>query len=130
MARPRPGRTARRESPGTHRERRSPPRAPGSGVGERALEPEADPALEISVIVAALLGLLRLARLARMIRALRLLTVATRALRALRLVFGRRGLVYVGGTAAVLVLAGGALIAVLEPETVQGGFWAGVWWAG
>ncbi|HXF73694.1 MAG TPA: hypothetical protein VNO79_13930 [Actinomycetota bacterium] len=65
-----------------------------------------------------------------MIRALRLLTVATRALRALRLVFGRRGLVYVGGTAAVLVLAGGALIAVLEPETVQGGFWAGVWWAG
>jgi voltage-gated potassium channel len=74
----------------------------------------------------ALLGLTRLVRLARLGR---LIGVGWRGLDALQTVLGRRGLVHVAAWTGVVVMAGGALIAELEPRTVGGGFWAGVWWA-
>lgn len=76
-----------------------------------------------------LLKTLRLVRLVRVARVLRVLLVEARALRALRSVFTRRGFAYVAGIAGLLIVTGGALMAVVEPETVRGGMWDGIWWA-
>jgi voltage-gated potassium channel Kch len=67
--------------------------------------------------------------LQRALPIVRLVLVTWVLLEALRLFVGRRRLVYVAAVAAVFVLAGGGLIAILEPDTVENGFWDGVWWA-
>lgn len=80
----------------------------------------------------ALLALTRLARLVRVVRvlrALRLTAVLARGFRALRLALGHRGLLYVAATSAFLVVAGGGLVALVEPETVGRTMWEGIWWA-
>jgi voltage-gated potassium channel len=76
-----------------------------------------------------LLGLVRLARLVRVLRFARLVVVASRGLPALRATLGRRGFLYVISVTALLVLVAGAFMSAIEPETVKGGFGAGVWWA-
>jgi voltage-gated potassium channel len=48
---------------------------------------------------------------------------------ALRATLGRQGFLYVVSVTALLVLVAGAFMAAIEPETVKGGFGAGVWWA-
>jgi voltage-gated potassium channel Kch len=90
--------------------------------------------LSLAVIVFAfpvmpdLLRLAGLERLARLFLTVRLMLVCWRVLGALRFAIGRRRFVYVGAVALVIVLAGGSALAILEPETVEGGFWDGVWW--
>jgi voltage-gated potassium channel len=71
----------------------------------------------------------RLARLARLARFSRLAGVTLRGLAELRFVLARRGLLFVGATTMVLVLAGAAALEVVEPNTVKGGYFDGVWWA-
>jgi voltage-gated potassium channel len=80
-------------------------------------------------LLPSLLGLVRLARLVRVLRLVRLVLVASRGLPALRATLGRRGFIYVVSVTALLVLVAGAFMSAIEPETVKGGFWAGVWWA-
>jgi voltage-gated potassium channel len=77
----------------------------------------------------AIASVVRLARLARFVRVLRLIGVTVRAISGLRAVLGRRAFVYVACLSLILVLAGGSGLAVLEPETVHGGFGDGIWWA-
>jgi len=79
--------------------------------------------------VLALARLARLARLSRLLRLLRLVSVTARGLGALKATLGQRGLIYTVSVVTVLVFAGGATLSALEPETVPGGFWTGVWWA-
>lgn len=76
-----------------------------------------------------LLDLVRLARLGRLFRVLRLSGVSVRGLGALRTVLGRRGLAYMSAVTALLILAGAALLTVVEPSTVENSLWGGVWWA-
>jgi voltage-gated potassium channel len=76
-----------------------------------------------------LLGLVRLARLLRSLRLLRLSSVAARGLAALKAIFYRRGLIYLTGLTALLIFAGGGFLAILEPQTVKGGYGDGIWWA-
>jgi voltage-gated potassium channel len=76
-----------------------------------------------------LLASARLARLVRLLRFSRLAGVTFRGLTELRAVVARRGLVYVGITTLVLVLAGAAALEVVEPHTIRGGYLDGVWWA-
>jgi voltage-gated potassium channel len=80
-------------------------------------------------LLPSLLGLVRLARLIRVLRLVRLVLVASRGLPALRATLGRRGFLYVISVTTLLVLVAGAVMAAIEPETVKGGFGAGVWWA-
>jgi voltage-gated potassium channel len=54
--------------------------------------------------------------------------VAAHGARALGKILGRRGFVYVAGTCAFLVLTGGAVLRVVEPETVAS-YRDGLWWA-
>jgi voltage-gated potassium channel len=77
----------------------------------------------------AILGLVRLARLARVFRALRLVTVVARGIGALRAILGRRGVLHVSAVTLLIIIAGGGALALLEPQTVKGGFLDGVWWA-
>jgi voltage-gated potassium channel len=75
------------------------------------------------------LKIVRLAGLTQLLRLLQVPATATRGARALRKSLVRPGLIGVGVTAAFLVLVGGGLLAALEPDTVRGGFWSGLWWA-
>jgi voltage-gated potassium channel len=70
-----------------------------------------------------------LARLARLGRVLRVLWVTWRAFATLRAVFGRRELVEIAALAGAVVLAGGAMLTFVEPDTVKGDFWTAVWWS-
>ncbi len=72
---------------------------------------------------------LALVSLARILRLLRLTGVTARALSGLKEVLGRRALVHVAAIAILLVLAGGACLSILEPQTVRGGLGDGIWWA-
>ncbi len=72
---------------------------------------------------------LALASLARLFRLLRLTGVTARGLSGLKEVLGRRGLLHVTAITVLLVLAGGACLSILEPQTVKGGFGDGIWWA-
>jgi voltage-gated potassium channel len=80
-------------------------------------------------LLPALFALTRLARLLRLFRLVRLGAVGARGVRALRQALGRKGLVYIGAVVVFLVLIGGGLLSILEPENVKGGFWSGIWWA-
>lgn len=76
----------------------------------------------------ALTRLVRLVRVVRLLRVARLTVVGARGLKALGSVFGRRGLLYMVIITIVVVLFGGAIIVVLEPESVDG-IGSGIWWA-
>jgi voltage-gated potassium channel len=52
-----------------------------------------------------------------------------RGLTGLRTVLGRRGLLYVASATVLIICAGGSGLALLEPQTVRGGFADGIWWA-
>jgi len=71
----------------------------------------------------------RLARLMQFLKIFRVIAVTARGMRAIRYSSGGRGLLYVGALCAMMTVGGGALLALLEPETVQDGFWSGLWWA-
>jgi voltage-gated potassium channel len=58
-----------------------------------------------------------------------LVGVTARGIEAIRTIFWRRGLVCVAGISGFIILAGGSGLALLEPQTVKGGFGDGVWWA-
>ena len=80
-------------------------------------------------LLPAALALTRLARLARLFPLLRLVGVTARGMDSLARILGRRGLAYMVAVTGLLVFAGGGSLAVLEPHTVQHGFWEGIWWA-
>jgi voltage-gated potassium channel len=75
------------------------------------------------------LGLVRVARIARILRLIRLPIIFLRGTVALRDALGQPGLLYVAGINTILVLAGGVLLALVEPTTVRESVWNGVWWA-
>lgn len=74
-------------------------------------------------------AVLTLAGLARLARLARLVFVGLRGMQALKRAVGRAGLLYVLGCTVLLVFLGAAVLAVVEPETVHGDVWHGVWWA-
>jgi voltage-gated potassium channel len=76
-----------------------------------------------------LLGTVRLARLARVMRFARLAGVTLRGLTELRAVLASRGLAFLALTTFALIVAGGAAVTVLEPQTTRGGVVDGIWWA-
>lgn len=83
-------------------------------------------------LLPALAGLLRLGRLVRIVRLFRLVRMVgllSIALPALGRVLGRSGLLHLASLTVVLIFGGGALMSILEPGTVKGDFWSGVWWA-
>jgi voltage-gated potassium channel len=85
--------------------------------------------LSVIVIVLSFPTLPALFSLARLARLLRLVGVTMRALTELQSVLARRGVMYVMGLSMIVVLAGGAALTVLEPQTVKGGMGDGIWWA-
>jgi voltage-gated potassium channel len=80
-------------------------------------------------LLPSILGFARLARLVNLLRLMRLLVASARGIRVLGTALGRRGLGYLAMLTVILILAAGAVMSILEPATVKGGFWAGVWWA-
>jgi voltage-gated potassium channel len=76
-----------------------------------------------------LFSLVRLARLTRILRLLRLVGVTARAVGAMRTIIWRRGVVSVVCISSLIMVAGGAGLTLLEPQTVHGGFLDGIWWA-
>lgn len=76
-----------------------------------------------------LLGLVRLARLTRLSRVLRLTVVVPQGMHAIGHILWREGVLGVAAATALLILAGAGMLTLLEPESVSGGFWDGVWWA-
>ena len=72
---------------------------------------------------------IRLARLMQFLKILRVVAVTARGMRAIRHSSGGRGLLYVSGLSVMMTIGGGALLALLEPESVQSGFWGGLGWA-
>ena len=77
-------------------------------------------------LLAPALDILRLARLARL---LRLVVVAWWGFRELDSLLGRRGLLHVVAFTGLLIVAGGGIMTLIEPETFHGSFWSGIWWA-
>jgi voltage-gated potassium channel len=73
--------------------------------------------------------LARISRLTRLFRLVRLILVSGRGIVAIRYVLARRGLLYLAALTGFLIVAAGALMTALEPDTVNGGFGSGVWWA-
>ena len=71
----------------------------------------------------------RFVRVARLLRSSRLVGVTFRGLTELRVVLAHRGLVYVGLTTLIIVLAGAAALEVVEPNIVKGSYLEGVWWS-
>jgi voltage-gated potassium channel len=73
--------------------------------------------------------LVRLVRLVRIVRLLRLGMVTARSVRALRVVLGRSEVLFVTTISIILIFAGGAALALLEPELAEAGISDGLWWA-
>lgn len=71
----------------------------------------------------------RVLSLARISRFSRILGATFRGLTELRVVLVRRGLVYVAAATVLLILGGAAALEVVEPQTIHGGYFDGVWWA-
>lgn len=71
----------------------------------------------------------RFVRLVRLLRLLRVLTVGVHGVDALRAIFSRRGLLLVTILTGAAIFVGGGVMVAVEPETVRGGYWSGVWWA-
>jgi voltage-gated potassium channel len=74
-------------------------------------------------------AVIRLARLIRLLRLVRLIAFGARLVPALRLTIGRRGLVYVLALFLLLIVMAGAIMSLVEPQTVKGNLWDGMWWA-
>jgi len=77
----------------------------------------------------ALTRLFRLVRAFRIVRLVRIAGVTVRVVPALRKTLGRHELIYVGLLSGFMILAGGSLITVIEPDTVKGEVQNGFWWA-
>jgi voltage-gated potassium channel len=73
--------------------------------------------------------LVRLSRLMRLLRLARLVFVASRGLRAIREILFQHGLIYLICANVILIIVGGGLLSIIEPQTVKGGFAGGIWWA-
>jgi len=73
--------------------------------------------------------LIRVARLARVFRLARILVATYRGLYAMRSSLGSQSVLYLAAVTAVMTVAGGALLAFLEPDAAPGGFLDGIWWA-
>lgn len=83
-------------------------------------------------LLPAVLALSRLVRLTRVFRVLRLARVAGVTLRvvpALKATLGRHGLIYVTLLCGFVILAGGSMMILIEPQTVHGEVQNAVWWA-
>src|SRR2546430_11819068 len=80
-------------------------------------------------LLPALFGIVRLARLARLLRLVRLVAFGARLVTALKSTVGRRGFVYVCALFVLLVVMAGAIMSLVEPQTVKGNMWDGMWWA-
>jgi voltage-gated potassium channel len=83
-------------------------------------------------VLPAVLALTRLVRLVRAFRVVRLVRVAGVTLRvipAMKATLGRHELVYVAFLSGFIILAGGSLMTVIEPDTVKGDVQNAVWWA-
>jgi voltage-gated potassium channel len=80
-------------------------------------------------LLPALFDLARLARIARLLRLIRLVAFAARLVTAMKATTGRRGFVYVCAVFLLLVVMAGAIMSLVEPQTVKGNMWDGMWWA-
>jgi voltage-gated potassium channel len=80
-------------------------------------------------LLPALFAVVRLVRLMRLLRLVRLAAFGARLLPALKSTLGRRGLVYVLALFILLVVMAGAVMSLVEPQTVKGNMWDGMWWA-
>jgi voltage-gated potassium channel len=80
-------------------------------------------------LLPALFGIVRLARLARLLRLVRLVALGARLVTALKATVGRRGFLYVLALFVLLVVMAGAIMSLVEPQTVKGNMWDGMWWA-
>jgi len=80
-------------------------------------------------LLPAFFGLVRLARLARLLRLVRLVAFGARLVTALKATVGRRGFLYVCTLLILLVVMAGAIMSLVEPQTVKGNMWDGMWWA-
>jgi voltage-gated potassium channel len=80
-------------------------------------------------LLPSLFAIVRLARLIRLFRLVRLVALGARLMPALRATLGRRGLVYVLALFLLLIVMAGAIMSVVEPQTVKGNLWDGMWWA-
>jgi len=80
-------------------------------------------------LLPSLFAVVRLARLARLLRLVRLIAFGARLLPALKSTLGRRGLVYVLALFVLLIVMAGAVMSMVEPQTVKGNMWDGMWWA-
>jgi voltage-gated potassium channel len=67
--------------------------------------------------------------LVRLLRLVRLVTFGARLVPALRATIGRQSLVYVLALFMLLILMAGAIMSMVEPNTVKGNLWDGMWWA-
>src|SRR5713226_4365611 len=74
-------------------------------------------------------ALARLARLIRLLRLVRLAAFGARVVPALKATLGRRGLVYVLALFVLLIVIAGAIMSLVEPQTVRGNLGDGIWWA-
>jgi len=80
-------------------------------------------------LLPALFAAVRLARLIRLMRLVRLAAFGARLMPALKSTLGRRGLVYVLALFGLLIVMAGAVMSLVEPQTVKGNMWDGMWWA-
>jgi voltage-gated potassium channel len=80
-------------------------------------------------LLPSLFALARLARLVRLLRLMRLTAFGARLVPALKSTLGRRGLVYVVALFVLLIVMAGAIMSLVEPQTVKGNMWDGMWWA-
>jgi len=80
-------------------------------------------------LLPAVFAVVRLARLMRLLRLVRLAAFGARLVPALKSTLGRRGLVYVLALFVLLVVMAGAVMSLVEPQTVKGNMWDGMWWA-
>jgi voltage-gated potassium channel len=80
-------------------------------------------------LLPALFALARLARLMRLLRLVRLVAFGARLLPALKSALGRRGLIYVLALFVLLIIMAGAVMSLVEPQTIKGNMWDGMWWA-
>jgi voltage-gated potassium channel len=80
-------------------------------------------------LLPAILGVTRLARLARALRLVRLVGFSARAVPALKATLGRSVLLYLMAAFLLLITVAGAVMSLVEPQTVKGNIWDGMWWA-
>lgn len=80
-------------------------------------------------LLPSLFAFARLARLARLLRLVRLLAIGGRLGTALKATVGRRAFLYVLSLFLLLIVMAGSIMSLVEPQTVKGSLWDGMWWA-